>query len=163
MDFTVGSKPIAGGALLGSGIVEKQMELCDICGALLVVNDTQKRLEAHNEGKQHQGFMKVRAALKELIQKYPDYIFKGSSIRRETALSKTPVLGLRKNRSPSPVRFERRNYDRNHPSRPPPRDRDYGRKPEYGNVSGSGHRYNDRDSPASFSSRDSSYSRNRRY
>ncbi|KAJ1678993.1 splicing factor, partial [Spiromyces aspiralis] len=34
---------------------EKRLEVCDVCGALLVPNDASKRLDAHIEGKQHQG------------------------------------------------------------------------------------------------------------
>ncbi len=41
------------------------MKVCDICGAFLVVGDTEKRTASHLEGKQHIGF--------ELIRKTTDY------------------------------------------------------------------------------------------
>ncbi|KAJ1913965.1 splicing factor [Mycoemilia scoparia] len=52
---------------------EKRLEVCDVCGALLVPNDASKRLDAHIEGKQHQGFIRIREAFKEgnLFQTHP--------------------------------------------------------------------------------------------
>lgn len=46
--------------------LEKEMEVCETCGAFLVVNDAAKRLDAHFEGKQHTGYEKVRNELKRL-------------------------------------------------------------------------------------------------
>ncbi|KAJ2783977.1 splicing factor [Coemansia javaensis] len=42
---------------------EKRLEVCDVCGAFLVPNDASKRLDAHNEGKQHQGYIRIQRAL----------------------------------------------------------------------------------------------------
>ncbi|KAJ1946913.1 splicing factor [Linderina macrospora] len=42
---------------------EKRLEVCDVCGAFLVPNDASKRLDAHIEGKQHQGYLKIQQAL----------------------------------------------------------------------------------------------------
>ena len=36
------------------------MEVCDICGAFLVMGDAQQRVEEHLLGKQHMGYGKVR-------------------------------------------------------------------------------------------------------
>ncbi|KAG1150564.1 hypothetical protein G6F37_005124 [Rhizopus arrhizus] len=47
---------------------EKRMEVCDVCGAFLVTNDSSDRLEAHYRGKQHQGFLKIRDKIEELKQ-----------------------------------------------------------------------------------------------
>lgn len=41
----------------------KHMEVCSVCGALLVPGDEQKRLEAHVTGKMHTGYARIRAAL----------------------------------------------------------------------------------------------------
>ena len=38
------------------------MEICNICGAMLVINDPNKRLETHLDGKQHRGYLRVREA-----------------------------------------------------------------------------------------------------
>lgn len=48
---------------------EKQMEVCDVCGAFLIVNDVQQRVDDHLMGKQHVGFGKLKAALDELLEK----------------------------------------------------------------------------------------------
>jgi len=38
----------------------KDMEVCPICGAFLVVGDAPQRVEEHAAGKQHVGYAKVR-------------------------------------------------------------------------------------------------------
>lgn len=39
----------------------KAMEVCTVCGALLVVGDAQQRVEEHIMGKQHSGYARIRA------------------------------------------------------------------------------------------------------
>eukprot|EP01135_Chromosphaera_perkinsii_P001312 Nk52_evm39s164 gene=Nk52_evmTU39s164 len=51
----------------GSEKEETKMEVCGICGALLVVNDAQERQDSHLQGKQHIGFEKIRNTLKEMV------------------------------------------------------------------------------------------------
>lgn len=34
---------------------EKQMEVCEVCGAFLIVGDAQQRIDDHLMGKQHMG------------------------------------------------------------------------------------------------------------
>lgn len=36
---------------------EKQMEVCPVCGAFLIVGDAQQRIEDHLSGKQHMGWV----------------------------------------------------------------------------------------------------------
>ncbi|KAI9505849.1 splicing factor [Coemansia spiralis] len=48
---------------------EKKLEVCDVCGAFLVPNDASKRLDAHKEGKQHQGYIRIQKALEEYKQR----------------------------------------------------------------------------------------------
>ena len=38
----------------------KEMEVCTICGALLIVNDAQQRVDEHMQGKQHVGYTMIR-------------------------------------------------------------------------------------------------------
>ena len=45
---------------------EKEMHVCDVCGSMLVVNDDQKRLETHYEGRQHTGYLAIRTHLAKL-------------------------------------------------------------------------------------------------
>ena len=52
---------------------EKKMEVCRVCASFLVMNDTQKRLEAHFEGKQHVGYQKVWEYYERYKKKYPAY------------------------------------------------------------------------------------------
>ncbi|OWF46505.1 luc7-like protein 3 [Mizuhopecten yessoensis] len=40
---------------------EKTMEVCSVCGALLVVGDVQQRIDEHLMGKQHAGYARIRA------------------------------------------------------------------------------------------------------
>jgi hypothetical protein len=47
-------------------IDQKQMEVCDVCGSFLIVNDAQARVEEHISGKQHMGYAKLRSALEEI-------------------------------------------------------------------------------------------------
>ncbi|KAI9493616.1 hypothetical protein BDB00DRAFT_883089 [Zychaea mexicana] len=47
---------------------EKRMEVCQVCGAFLVTNDSSDRLEAHYQGKQHQGYLKIRDTLEQMKQ-----------------------------------------------------------------------------------------------
>eukprot|EP00116_Pleurobrachia_bachei_P008180 sb/3468442/ len=44
----------------------KHMEVCTTCGAFLVVNDTQTRVDAHLAGKQHVGYTLIRETIKEI-------------------------------------------------------------------------------------------------
>ncbi|KAI8137191.1 hypothetical protein BJV82DRAFT_583923 [Fennellomyces sp. T-0311] len=50
---------------------EKRMEVCQVCGAFLVTNDSSDRLEAHYQGKQHQGYLKIRETLDQMKQSKP--------------------------------------------------------------------------------------------
>ena len=45
---------------------EKQMEVCEVCGAFLIVGDAQQRIDDHLSGKQHLGFAKLRNAIAEI-------------------------------------------------------------------------------------------------
>lgn len=38
----------------------KLQKICEVCGAIQVINDTEKRIQTHLEGKIHQGFLKLR-------------------------------------------------------------------------------------------------------
>jgi hypothetical protein len=39
------------------------MEVCDICGAFLIVGDAQSRIDDHLMGKQHMGYARLRKCL----------------------------------------------------------------------------------------------------
>ena len=44
----------------------KEMEVCPICGAFLIVGDAPQRVEEHVTGKQHAGYGKVRDMIESL-------------------------------------------------------------------------------------------------
>ncbi|KAJ3084065.1 Luc7-like protein 3 [Quaeritorhiza haematococci] len=46
--------------------LEKRMEVCEVCGAFLVMNDCTQRLDAHLDGKQHKGFLLIRQTLEDM-------------------------------------------------------------------------------------------------
>lgn len=48
---------------------EKQMEVCDVCGAFLIVNDVQQRVDDHLMGKQHVGYGRLKTALDEIFER----------------------------------------------------------------------------------------------
>ena len=43
------------------------MEVCDVCGAFLIVGDAQQRIDDHLMGKQHVGYARLKAALQEIM------------------------------------------------------------------------------------------------
>lgn len=45
---------------------ENKMEICHVCGAFLVMNDTSNRLDAHLQGKQHTGYQKIHETYEEM-------------------------------------------------------------------------------------------------
>jgi RNA-binding protein Luc7-like 2 len=55
-------------ALIDNNVIsqDKNMKVCEICGALQSALDTGKRLTMHLEGKLHTGYLKIRNKLAEL-------------------------------------------------------------------------------------------------
>lgn len=43
------------------------MEVCDVCGAFLIVGDAQQRIDDHLMGKQHVGYARLKSALQEIM------------------------------------------------------------------------------------------------
>lgn len=117
--------------------LEKRMEVCQTCGAFLIIGDAQKRIEAHFEGRQHNGWARIREALAELKAKYAH----GGGQRRAAMLPPSPQ------REPGEIGDDlsfngdryypdeasdarRRSHDRG-PADGHRRDRDYGRRDRY--------------------------------
>lgn len=42
------------------------MEVCEVCGAFLIVGDAQSRVDDHLMGKQHMGYAKIKSTVEEL-------------------------------------------------------------------------------------------------
>ncbi|CAB3381177.1 Hypothetical predicted protein [Cloeon dipterum] len=47
---------------------EKQMEVCETCGAFLIVGDAQQRIDDHLQGKQHMGYARLKDAVDEILE-----------------------------------------------------------------------------------------------
>ncbi|GBP88776.1 Luc7-like protein 3 [Eumeta japonica] len=62
---------------------EKQMEVCPICGAFLIVGDAQQRIEDHLSGKQHVGYFKLRQAYDEMTEAREKELQEKEKRRRE--------------------------------------------------------------------------------
>lgn len=50
----------------GAAGQEKQMEVCEVCGAFLIVGDAQSRVDDHLQGKQHVGYAKIKSTIEDL-------------------------------------------------------------------------------------------------
>lgn len=102
------------------GTIQKAMEVCDICGAFLIVGDAQQRIDDHLLGKQHVGYARLRTAVDEVIEmrkKYRDARDKDLEERRtnkESSSSSTSAstATVEKKRSRSRDRRRSRSRDR---------------------------------------------------
>lgn len=84
---------------------QKAMEVCDTCGAFLIVGDAQQRIDDHLLGKQHVGYARLRAAVDRILDERRKY-------REER---EKEIDGRRKKREDDPrkdVDDRRRNRDR---------------------------------------------------
>ena len=54
------------------------MEVCEVCGAFLIVGDAQSRVDDHLQGKQHVGYAKIKSTLDDLkVKMFKSYTLKG--------------------------------------------------------------------------------------
>lgn len=123
---------------------EKQMEVCDVCGAFLIVNDVQQRVDDHLMGKQHMGFGRLKTALDEILERRRqerDREKAEASELMEAERKREEERSRRKERSRSPHRDRNRERERDrdrekarrdstHRSRDSDRDRDKDRDRE---------------------------------
>ena len=49
-------------------VQQKAMEVCETCGAFLIVGDAQQRIDDHLLGKQHMGYSRLRAAIDKVLE-----------------------------------------------------------------------------------------------
>uniref|UniRef100_A0A8R1DGM8 Luc7-like protein 3 n=1 Tax=Caenorhabditis japonica TaxID=281687 RepID=A0A8R1DGM8_CAEJA len=105
----------------------KPMEVCEVCGSMLIVNDAQQRVEEHLTGKMHTGFQKIRTMIQTLKEKIKEFD-EAEEARREERRKEKASSGdredrdrdrdrrRRSSRSRSPYRSSRdsrsKNYDR---------------------------------------------------
>ncbi|XP_058835117.1 luc7-like protein 3 [Topomyia yanbarensis] len=62
---------------------EKQMEVCEVCGAFLIVGDAQQRIDDHLTGKQHLGYSKLRKAVEDMMEARRKSVPRQDDRRRE--------------------------------------------------------------------------------
>lgn len=74
---------------------QKEMEVCNICAAFLVIGDAQSRIDDHLMGKQHIGYSRLRNALEEHKKKAE----KESEERRGNSASSSSSTRRRDDRS----------------------------------------------------------------
>ncbi|CAO4368050.1 unnamed protein product [Caenorhabditis nigoni] len=107
----------------------KPMEVCEVCGSMLIINDAQQRIEEHLTGKMHTGFQKIRTMiqhLKDKIKEFGDAEEQRREERRKARAEESTDKDSkdRRHRSRSPHRSSR--DERSRDSRRD-RDRDYRR------------------------------------
>jgi len=90
-------------------VQEKQMEVCEVCGAFLIVGDAQSRVDDHLSGKQHVGYARIKATITEMKEK----------IRKKREKERSEIEARRNAR--------RRSRDRRSPRRDAEKPRDSGR------------------------------------
>lgn len=76
---------------------DKNMKVCEVCGALQSASDTDKRLTMHLEGKLHTGYLKIRKKLAELKNKRASER-RGGLRNRSRSRSRSPGRGGRRDR-----------------------------------------------------------------
>jgi hypothetical protein len=54
-------------------VKDKQMKVCEVCGAMQALQDNEKRLQTHLEGKLHTGYQKIREHLDILRRRRLDW------------------------------------------------------------------------------------------
>ena len=111
------------------GTIQKAMEVCDICGAFLIVGDAQQRIDDHLLGKQHVGYARLRTAVDEVIEmrkKYRDARDKDLEERRnkdQESKEKSSKDSSVKSSSSERKRSRSRDRDRDRKRRDRSRDR----------------------------------------
>lgn len=94
---------------------DRNMKVCEVCGALQSAGDTDKRLTMHLEGKLHTGYLKIRKKLAELKNKRQT---DRRSQRRSRSRSRSPPRGYSSRRerdtrrNEQEVNEEERFYDK---------------------------------------------------
>ena len=67
---------------------DRQMKVCEICGALQSAIDNEKRIQTHKEGKIHSAYLKIRQYLDLLRKKKMERRIKESEIKQKDKLMK---------------------------------------------------------------------------
>ncbi|KAL8595069.1 hypothetical protein ACOMHN_002047 [Nucella lapillus] len=99
----------------------KQMEVCEVCGAFLIVGDAPQRQDEHLMGKQHAGYAQVRAEIEKIKMKKKAMLEEKEQKRQQERLER--------DRAVEKEREERRRTEKEREDRER-RERDKGRERE---------------------------------
>ena len=97
---------------------ERSMELCMVCGSLLVANDVPERRQAHLDGKQHLGYKRLRETFETLSAQY-------DAPREAPKYDMAPPPARHDDRAPHHDDRHGSSYNDRH-RQPPPRDESRG-------------------------------------
>eukprot|EP00096_Caligus_rogercresseyi_P002233 TRINITY_DN14307_c0_g1_i1.p1 TRINITY_DN14307_c0_g1~~TRINITY_DN14307_c0_g1_i1.p1 ORF type:complete len:350 (-),score=137.04 TRINITY_DN14307_c0_g1_i1:834-1883(-) len=89
---------------------QKAMEVCDVCGAFLIVGDAQQRIDDHLLGKQHMGYARLRAATDKITEDR-------RKMREEREKERKKQREEERKKEKSPPRSSRKKRDRRSRSR----------------------------------------------
>jgi RNA-binding protein Luc7-like 2 len=67
---------------------EKQMKVCEVCGAMQSLQDNEKRLQTHIEGKLHTGYLRIREHLDILRRRKLDRKFRLEEVKERERMQK---------------------------------------------------------------------------
>ncbi|KAK6733371.1 hypothetical protein RB195_017236 [Necator americanus] len=115
----------------------KVMEVCEVCGSMLIKNDAQCRVEEHLSGKMHMGFSKIKVTIEELRERIRK---RDEETEKERQKMREEREKRERERRRSRERDRSRDRDRRRRSRSRSRDRDRRRS-----RSRDRHRRDDRD------------------
>jgi len=90
------------------GANSRQMKVCEICGAMQALNDTEKRSQAHFEGKLHTGFAILRRELEALKKRREDIRHMALFSRKDKEKDKEHERERERDGERSPGRHESR-------------------------------------------------------
>jgi len=105
-------------------VQEKQMEVCEVCGAFLIVGDAQSRVDDHLSGKQHVGYARIKSTIAEMKEKL-----------RKNREKERSEIDARRNRRRSRDRSDRRSSPRRNEKSRDVRKRSRDRKADRGRSS----------------------------
>ncbi|XP_077300520.1 luc7-like protein 3 isoform X2 [Arctopsyche grandis] len=103
---------------------EKQMEVCTVCGAFLIVGDAQQRIDDHLMGKQHVGYLRLREAFDEITEEREKHRIEKEKRRNEERDRARGAYGKDRERDRDRDRDRDRERDRDRDRRSSRSDKD---------------------------------------
>ena len=121
-------------------LAAKHMKVCDVCGAMQAINDTEKRNQTHLEGKVHTGFALLRKEMDKLKKQKDIYKMYSDATKKDTNVSKENSQRDSRDRgSHDPNKNKKKKRDRERDDSYERRDRHRHRSHRHGHHSHSRH------------------------